>query len=143
MSHVIEFGDTYIIKTFGSGLDKLNLQREIMFYKLLEGHNLTPPLLDHGDNYIKIEKYQDSLDRAVANNIIPSHIYRIVYNKIIHLVKQLDSLHIIHNDLFPRNIVYNGFFEDVRIIDFEKAFTCENNSTNLTCNFFENFNIIF
>ena len=144
MSHILHTHDTYVIKKFGRGLDKINFQRELSAYKALDGHHITPKLLEVGDNCLKIEKYDESLENALIQNRVTQAQYREIYYRITTLVKKLDQLGIIHNDLAPRNIVYNGDFQDIAIIDFEKSIIISDKNsgaTNFTVDFYENFSL--
>lgn len=135
------FHDSYIIKKFGSGIDKIRFQKECQIYQKLDGHEITPKLIEIGDNYLKIEKYETSLEEVLINRKINSLQYREIYNKIVVLVKKLDNLGVVHNDLAPRNIVCKNNLMNVAIIDFELACVCVAPVTNFSASFYENFSV--
>jgi predicted Ser/Thr protein kinase len=135
MSHSITIYDDCIVKRFAPGLDQVRFHREVEAYQLLDGHDITPKLLEIGDNFIRIEKYDAPLDGVVN---LPLH----VYNKVVILAKKLDVLGVIHGDLAPRNVVYKNNFNDIALIDFELSIThasISNRVTNLNSQFYDNF----
>jgi len=117
------------------GLGQIKFRTEAYFYQKLAGYGLTPVLLEVGDNYLKIERYEVSLEDALISRSITNAKYREIYNKIVSLVRQLDQYGIIHNDLSPRNIVCEINFNNLAIIDFESAVGVDSLVSNMDAHF--------
>jgi RIO-like serine/threonine protein kinase len=123
---------------FGKNVRRFLVEKQA--YLLLDGSHITPQLLELGSNYLRMEKYDTSLETALINNMITPEQYRGVYGKILTMIKQLDSFGLIHNDLHPRNIVCKNNFTECAIIDFELSIIVEVGArTNLDMNFYHNF----
>jgi tRNA A-37 threonylcarbamoyl transferase component Bud32 len=142
MSNIIGVYETYIIKRYTKGAKFL--QTETKFYQQLDGHSITPKLLEVGKDYIKIEKYDTTLEEALIHNLISRVQYYQIYNKIVSLVKKLDKLGIIHNDLAPRNVVCKDNFNTIALIDFELSVIVDkttSNASNFDGVFYNQFNM--
>lgn len=138
---IIRYYDDYVIKIFG---DKMKYRREKGIYELLDGMEITPKLLECGDNYIKIERYETTLEDLILNGNITREQFYDVYEKIVKILHKLDKLCIKHNDIAIRNIVCRNNLKDIAIIDFERAIvgTKDENINNFDCQFYENFSVV-
>jgi tRNA A-37 threonylcarbamoyl transferase component Bud32 len=148
MPHIIGIYDTYIIKRFGSGLDQIRFKTETQCYQQLDGLHITPKLLEVGDNYLKIEKFDLSLEDALIHRLLNYTQYRVIYDKVVELVKKLDQIGIMHGDLSPRNIVCRKNFTELAIIDFELAVHVNTykgcvGASNIDAQFYEKFSFDF
>ena len=135
---VIYYGNDYVTKKF---TDNKKFRIELESYRKLDGMGVTPKLLEVGEDYIKIEKYDISLEMALISEKINAIQYHDIYKRIVDLVKILDQMGIIHNDLATRNVVCKNYFGNIAIIDFELAVILEPNSkvTNFDMNFYHQF----
>ena len=93
---------------------KIVNENEFLFTKIASNANISPKLVsweqDNEKYIIQIKKYPSTLwditDRSIYEN------------KIIQLVKKLQSLGIFHNDIHAENIVLDQKSGEVRLIDF-------------------------
>ncbi len=96
-------------------------------------YNLVPKCYEIGTNYIVLEKYEHALNTIINNK--NTNISLIIKNFIEPIAKRLDELQFIHEDFFPRNIVFRDDLSKVAVIDFGLSHTTKNKqcSRNLFC----------
>lgn len=118
---MIEFFDNYIIKYYGS--DLVQFENERKAYQFLNNYNITPKILGIGKDYIKIERYGVSLAQLLDNKQVNQVQLLDIYIQLSSLLRKMDYLGIIHNDLALRNVVCKpyGKYYMVRLIDFGKS----------------------
>jgi serine/threonine protein kinase len=89
---------------------------------------LTPKCLEIGKNYILLEKYDTSMLNQIKKGGLFEHYKELnafVNLYVIPIAKKLDQLKIIHDDFYPRNIVFDLDFTRCSVIDFGLSSLCK------------------
>ena len=89
-----------------------------------ERMKLVPKCLEIGKNYILIEKYEYAMSEQIKRKKLfekYSSIQQVIEKFVVPIANKLDEMHLIHNDLHPRNIVFDLDFNRVSVIDFGLA----------------------
>jgi len=77
--------------------------------------NLSPKIIEFGDNYIIVEK----LDYTLRDMFFYNKLNKSKIQKIINLFRKLDQYKYSHNDLNWRNIMWSNKLNDFQVIDWE------------------------
>lgn len=114
--------DNPIVGAFSCMTQLDKFKNEVKIYKMLDGLGVTPKLLEVGEKYICLEKFDWTLDKAINTNGFGCE--KVVDLLKIHvkpLCEVLDRMKIFHDDPSLENIVCNYEMAKFAIIDFETS----------------------
>jgi len=94
---------------------------EYNFYKLLQGKDITPEVIEIKPNDLKMVEYFSTLQNVLLELCLTDQELESLIKKVKTLIKRFHSLGYIHGDLHTGNIICNSDLSEVRLIDFENS----------------------
>lgn len=95
---------------------------EVKIYRMLVDTNITPKLLEVGNDFLRIEKWEWSLEDALkSGKWNKKEIKKIMEIHVKPLCEKLDKMRIYHGDACLSNIVCDHNLTKFAIIDFESS----------------------
>jgi hypothetical protein len=108
--------------TFSCMTQAQKFVNEVTIYRILEGTNVTPKLMDVGPNFLCLEKFDWTLSEALETGRCHKEDLKELMRRYVKpLCEKLDEMRIFHDDPSLNNVVCNTTLTKFAIIDFETA----------------------